>query len=240
MFAFYTLALLIVFLGTVLNISGSLHINALLLHFYEPHKVLLLTTTFLTLGALARTIVFWKEIKWDEAVGLTLYGILGGFMGGYFIGFIPGKIIALIFILSGIYFVYRFFKKQQSHHSHSNLILAGFVTSFLQAFGVSVGPLRQGYLFAKNYTLQEVHGTIAVTFVLSGTAMIAGMSFNRPISYSDITPVLILFPCMLVTIFIGKKILYKIPKHIADYIIIYSLILSLLVALPKVIELLNS
>lgn len=237
MFAFYTLALVVVFLGVVLNISGSLHINALLLHFYEPHKVLLLTTVFLTLGSLARTIVFWNNIKWKETLGLTVYGIIGGFVGGYYIGLIPGKVIALIFIISGLYFLYRFFRKESAHHSHSNLIVAGLVTSFLQAFGVSVGPLRQGYLFAKGYTLQEVHGTIAVTFLFSGIAMVFGRSFNEHIAFVDIAPIFILFPFMLLTMIIGKKILFKIPKKVADYIIIYSLIFSLLAALPKVIEL---
>lgn len=239
MFPFYSLALLVVFLGVVLNISGSLHINALLLHFYEPHKVLLLTTVFLTLGSLARTIVFWKNIQWKETKWLTIYGVLGGFIGGYSVGIIPSKIIAVIFIASGVYYIFRFYKKQDTHHSHTNIFLAGFVTSLLQAFGVSVGPLRQGYLFTKGHTLQEVHGTIAVTFLLSGSSMVLARLFHEHIALSDISPILLLFPFMLLTMVFAKKILFKIPKHVADKIIIYSLIVSLLAALPKVIELLR-
>jgi uncharacterized membrane protein YfcA len=240
MLAFYVLALIIVFLGIVLNISGSLHINALLLHFYEPHKVLLLTTVFLTMGALSRTIVFWKHIAWKETLGLTSYGVLGGFIGAYFIGFIPGKIIASIFIISGVYYIYRFLQKKEAHYSHASLALAGFVTSFLQAFGMAVGPLRQGYLFAKGYSLQEVHGTIAVSFLASGIAMVIARSLNEHIVLKDVLQLFILFPFMLFTMYVGKKVLFKIPKRTADYIIIYSLIFSLLVALPKVIELLRS
>jgi uncharacterized membrane protein YfcA len=236
---FYTLALVVVFLGVVLNIPGSVHINALLLNFYEPHKVLLLTTIFLTLGSLARTIVFWKNIQWKETKWLTIYGVLGGFIGGYSVGIIPSKIIALIFILSGAYYIYRFYNKQEQHHSHKNMFLAGFVTSLLQAFGISVGPLRQGYLFAKGHTLQEVHGTIAITFLLSGSAMVFARLFHEKIALNDILPILFLFPFMLLTMLIAKKILFKIPKHVADKIIIYSLVISLLTALPKVIELLR-
>lgn len=240
MFAFYALSLLIVFLGIVLNISGSLHINALLLHFYEPHRVLLMTTTFLTLGSLARVIVFWNNIRWQEVVGLTLYGILGGFIGGYLIGSIPGKVIAVIFILSGLYFIFQYFKKEATQHAHGNLFLAGFITSLLQAFGLSVGPLRHGYLFAKGFTLQEIHGTIAVVFLASGSSMLFARSIREAIPFSDIYPIFILFPFMLLTMYIGRHVLYKIPKKTADYIIIYSLVLSLLAALPKVIELLRA
>lgn len=239
MLPFYALALVVVFLGVVINISGSLHINALLLHFYEPHKVLLLSTVFLTLGSLARTIVFWKNIQWKETKWLTIYGVFGGFIGGYTVGIIPSPVIALIFIFSGVYYIYSFYNKKEAYHSHANIIIAGFITALLQAFGVSVGPLRQGYLFAKNYTLQEVHGTIAITFLLSGSAMILARLFHEHIALSDITPILILFPFMLVTMYVAKKVLLKIPKQIADKIIIYSLTLSLLSALPKVIELLR-
>lgn len=239
MLPFYFLALVVVFLGIVINISGSLHINALLLHFYEPHKVLLLSTVFLTLGSLARTIVFWKNIQWKETKWLTIYGVLGGFIGGYCVGIIPAKIIAIIFMLSGIYYIYMFYNKQETYHSHANIFIAGFVTSLLQSFSVSVGPLRQGYLFAKKYTLQEVHGTIAITFLLSGSAMIIARLFHEHIALSDISPILILFPFMIITMYIAKKILIKIPKPIADKIIIYSLVISLISALPKVVELLR-
>lgn len=239
MLPFYVLALVVVFLGVVINISGSLHINALLLHFYEPHKVLLLSTVFLTLGSLARTIVFWKNIKWKETKWLTIYGVLGGFVGGYSVGIIPGKIIALIFIGSGIYYIYSFSNKKESYNSHKSVFVAGFVTALLQAFGVSVGPLRQGYLFVKNYTLQEVHGTLAITFLLSGSAMIVARLIHERIALSDVTPILVLFPFMVITMYIAKKVLLKIPKHISDKIIIYSLVLSLVSALPKVIELLQ-
>ena len=70
MLAFYSLALVVVFLGIVLNLPGSLHINPLLLHFYEPHRVVFLTMVFLVLGAISRIIIMWKHILWDEALVL--------------------------------------------------------------------------------------------------------------------------------------------------------------------------
>lgn len=240
MFPFYFLALLVVFLGVVLNIPGTLHINPLLLHFYEPHKVLLLTTVFLILGSISRTIVFWKNIQWAEAKYLVLYGILGGAIGGYSVGILPGIVIALLFIASGLFYLYRYYKKQPAHHSHANVFLAGFVTAFLQSFGISVGPLRQGYLFAKGHTLQEVHGTAAITFLASGSAMILGRLPHEKILLADISPILILFPFILTTVYLGKKVLIKIPKSLSEKIIIYSLIISLVTAIPKVIELFYS
>lgn len=72
MFLFYSIALVIVFLGMIMNLPGSLHINPLLLHFYEPHKVLFLTMVFLLMSAVTRIIVLWKHILWDQVLLLSV------------------------------------------------------------------------------------------------------------------------------------------------------------------------
>lgn len=236
MLAFYSLALIVVFLGTVINLPGSLHINPLLLHFYEPHKVLFLTTVFLVLGALARIIVFWKDILWEDALSLALYGVVGGIVGGYFVGIIPQKVIVAIFILSGCMYVYKYFKKvtqtTETKSKQYGLFISGFITAFLQSFGMSVGPLRQGYLFAKGHSLPIVQGTIAVVFLASGIGMLSARLIHESISVHDVLSILVLFPFMLITVFLGKKVIYKLPKKITDYIIIYSLIFSIALAIP--------
>ncbi len=235
MLAFYSLALVVVFLGTVINLPGSLHINPLLLHFYEPHKVLFLTTVFLVMGALARIIIFWKDILWEDAFGFAIYGLIGGIVGGYFVGVIPQKVIITIFILSGFMYIYKYFKKVahvDTKNKHYGLFVSGFITAFLQSFGMSVGPLRQGYLFAKGHSLAVVQGTIAVVFLASGIGMLSTRLIHESIPFHDMLSILVLFPFMLLTVFLGKKVIYKLPKKVTDYIIIYSLIFSLALAIP--------
>lgn len=235
MLAFYVLSLLVVFLGVIINLPGSLHINPLLLHFYEPHKVLFLTTLFLVMGSVARIIVFWKDIIWEDAIGLAIYGIFGGIVGGYFVGIIPQKVIVAIFILSGFTYVYKYFKKTahlETKNKHYSLFISGFLTAFLQSFGMSVGPIRQGYLFSKGHTLPIVQGTIAVVFLASGLGMLSTRLLHESIPINDVLSILVLFPFMLITIYLGKKVIYKFPKRTTDYIIIYSLLISLVLAIP--------
>jgi uncharacterized membrane protein YfcA len=233
MLAFYILALAVVFLGTIINLPGSLHINPLLLHFYEPHKVLFLTLIFLALGALARIFVFWKLILWREAITLGVWGLFGGFFGGYFVGYIPQKIIVYIFFITGIWYLYTFFaKKEGTKPKQHSAFISGFVTAFMQSYGLSVGVLRQGYLFSKGYDLPTVQGTIAVVFLIGSFGTILARAMNEHFLLSDTLPILGLFPFMLITVYVGKKIIYKMPKKLQDVIIIYSLILSLLLAVP--------
>jgi hypothetical protein len=123
-------------------------------------------------------------------------------------------------------------KEKQSNPKKHGLFMSGFVTAFLQSFGLSVGPLRQGYLFSRGHNLVTVQGTIAVVFLASGIGMIISRLLSEDIPLRDSFSILILFPFMLVTMYAAKKVAYKIPKSIQEKIIIYSLILSLVLAIP--------
>lgn len=233
MFAFYFLAIIIVLLGIVINLPGALHLNPILLHFYEPHKVLFLTMVFLTLGALARVIVFHKQILWKEALPLGLLALIGGFIGGYFVGMIPQKVIVALFFISGfIYLTKAIFKKEKNQPSKHGVIIAGVITAFLQAFGISAGAIRQGFLASRGYDLPTIHGTAGVAFIIGSFATITARMMHESFDFHDVLPLLLFFPFMLLTVYIGKKIIYKLPKKIQEVIIIYSLILSLALAVP--------
>lgn len=233
MFAFYALALVVVFLGMILNIPGSLHINPLLLHFYEPHRVVFLTMVFLVLGAISRIIILWKHIVWHEAIPLAVWGFFGGVLGGYFVGIIPQKIIVLLFFISGCTYIYKFYHRHsEKPPTQHGRFLSGFITAFLQAFGMSVGVLRQGYLFSRGYDLITVQSTAAVVFITGGIATIATRMLHEPFFVKDTISILGLFPFMLLTVYFAKKTVYKIPKKLQDAIILYSLILSLVFAIP--------
>ena len=155
-------------------------------------------------------------------------------IGGYFIGIIPEKIIVGIFFLSGFMYLYKYFTKGAApeKHNHYSLFISGFITAFLQAFGMQVGAIRQGYLFSRGHSLQVVQGTIAVVFLASGVATLSARLLNESIPLRDTLSILVLFPFMLLTMHLAKKIVYKMPKKLQDGIILYSLIFSLLFAVP--------
>jgi uncharacterized membrane protein YfcA len=233
MFLFYGLALVIVFFGVIINLPGTLHINALLLHYFEPHKVLLLSTVFLLLGAVSRIVVFWKQIVWREVYWFSVYGVFGGLVGGYFVGSIPDKIIVLIFIISGLTYLYKYIsQKKQGKESGFGLFVSGFLSSFLQSFGMSVGVLRQGYLFSRGYTLEQVHGSIAVVFLVSSSGILFSRFMKESFTFSDILPMLYLFPPMILTMYFAKGLMKKIPMRVHKAIILYSLIASIILSVP--------
>lgn len=238
MIVFYVLALIVTFLGVVINLPGSIHINPILLHFYDAKTVLLLTTTYLTLGALSRVIIFHKEVVREDLFKIILLAVFGGVTGSFFIGIIPEKVIVILFIISGIKFLYEFYTKKSidKKSTKSGLFISGFFVSFLQAFGIGAGNIRQGNYFKKGYDLQAVQGTCAVIFLASGLATVLSRFAFEDIDPNKLLLILPIFPFILVTVYLGKKVLYKIPKSVQEKIIVYTLIISLLSVLPKLLK----
>lgn len=93
MLVFYVIAVIVSFLGVVVNLPGALHLNPILLNFYDAHTVLFLTTIYLGMGALARLFFFWENIVWHEALHLIPGAVIGGTLGAFFVGYIPEKLL---------------------------------------------------------------------------------------------------------------------------------------------------
>lgn len=236
MIIFYIIAIIVVFLGVVIGLPGGVHINPVLLHFYEPHMVLLLTTFLLTMTATCSIIIFWKHIRWNDAVRLALYGIAAGILGGYLIAIIPSKVVVALFFVSGGLFLWSHYKKKTDRVQKYGLFFSGFCVSFMQAFGISAGTLRRAYLRSRGYDFEEIYGTISLGYAATGISILATRMRHEDIPLSITYQIIILFPVVFLTIWLGKKTIRHIPKNIQDAIVIYSLILSLLLAVPYLLK----
>ncbi len=133
-----------------------------------------------------------------------------------------------------MFYIWRVYKKNtiNTEPKKRDAFFSGFVSSFLQAFGMSVGVIRQAYLFSQGHNLQTVQATIAVVFLSGGIATIITRLFFEDGYWDEALSLLGLFPFMLLVVYLGKKVSYKIPHKIQEGIILYSLIATLILALP--------
>jgi uncharacterized membrane protein YfcA len=232
MLTFYILAIIVVFLGVVIGLPGALHINPILLHFFEPHTVTFLTTVLLLMTSLSSIVIFWKHIQWRDGLYLSLYGALGGAIGGLLFGYLPPQLVVILFFASGFSFLWNHYHKKEQPLSRYGLFVSGFLTSFLQAFGISAGALRRAFLLSKGYSIQEIYGTIAVAYTVSSGGIVITRMVNEHIPFSLLHQILVLFPVIFITVVIGKKMMGLFSKKIQEFIVVYSLVVSLLLAIP--------
>lgn len=231
MLVFYVLSIVVVFLGVVVGLPGAIHINPILLHFFEPHIVTFLTTALLLMTSTSSIIIFWKYVQWKDALLLAFYGLLGGIAGGLLFGYLSPRVVVVLFFISGFGFLWNHYHRKQSIHKYG-LFVSGFLTSFLQSFGISAGALRRAFLQTKGYSLQEIYGTIAIAYTVSGGGIVVTRMLHEDIPFTLLYQILILFPFIFATVFVGKKMMGLFSKKIQEYIVVYSLIISLLLAIP--------
>jgi uncharacterized membrane protein YfcA len=246
MILFYAIAILLNFLSTVFLLQTTMHLSPILLHFYAPKDVLTLIMSLYICGALARVIVFWKDIVWESLFKFITLGALGGVAGGLLLNYIPDIFIIIVILFSSAYFLYKFIINKTSvnkssdnkgvKHSYYELFLSAFMSAFIQVFGMSGGSLRQGYFFSRGYTIANVHGTVAIIYIVAALMTILTRYLSNDINMYYFWTTLPIFPLILITTFYGKKLLFKIPKIWQDRIIIYSLIITLLSTIPLVFK----
>lgn len=245
MIFFYLIALVVTFLGVVINLPGTVHMNPILLNFYDVKTVLFLVAIYKTFDSLCRIIVFRKEIVKEHLVQIVILGMFGGLVGSYLLDYINEKILILVFLFSGFKFLYEYYSKKKNqvsslektltkkHEIFLDTFIAGFVASFLQVFGIGTGPIRQGYYLSKGHSLGSTQGTVGFMFLFSGLAIVSTRVFFGGMDPKLILVILPLFPFILAIVYFGKYVIYKIPKVWQDRVIIYSLVISLLTVLPK-------
>ena len=155
MIIFYILAVLVTFLGVVINLPGSLHINPILLHFFTASDTLLITTLLLTQNAICFLWIYREDLRLQGMLKFCIYGIFGGMLAGFLIGRIPDKLIVFIFFVSALkYLVEYYFPRINKFEGKGDFFISSFLASFLQTFGMSVGNIRQGYFLKRGYSLR--------------------------------------------------------------------------------------
>lgn len=83
-----------------------------------------------------------------------------------------------------------------------------------------------------NTILQVPTKFIITIFIFSSISTLGTRFFVEKVDPEFTLRLLLLFPIMLLTTFLAKKVLYKISKDLQDKIIIYSLIVSFISIIP--------
>lgn len=80
--------------------------------------------------------------------------------------------------------------------------------------------------------MQAVYATISVAYSVSAVGILAARSIQEDLSLSLLYQLLLLFPAIFITILVGKKMMGMFSKKVQEFIVVYSLIVSLALAIP--------
>ncbi len=167
--------------------------------------------------------------------------IVGALLGALLYVYI-NEVVALSIVLGFVvYFtVQKILQLQGKKQSVSKLpkVVAGLVSGFFQGGGFSGGSVREGYLYAKGLTLQEVRATGAaigaISFILA--TLVRGLSGQ--LDYSTLWLLIPLIPVLIAGTFLGRHITIKLSTKWQNIIIVGVLILSIFILIFELVKLL--
>ncbi len=210
---------------TVLNIivplSGSATVTPLLAILTDPHKAIGLAIFYFFLSSLVRLYLFRKFIQWEEAKHLIIPSAIAVLLGSLSLVVVSTTLLYIIVLGSAVYFLLKKlkiieWKKAQKLTSS----LVGVFSGFLQGTGLAGSDLRNSHLYSQGLSISEVHGTTAVIGSLNFFIATVTRLLTQQMELVDLSPLIFIFPFIVIGTLTGRLTLNKIDKKLADYIVI--------------------
>ena len=228
----YALLGLSALINVIVPMSGSSTVTPLLALIIDPHQAIGFASAYFVLSSAVRAFFFRKNIQWSEVRTLLLPSIVAAAFGALALVTIPTTWLLTIILGFCIYFLLKKLGVWPRSNDSSLALnrFIGVLSGFLQGTGLAGGDLRSQYLYSHNLNMAEVHGTTAVIGVANFLTATLVRLYTGQLTFLNITPLIYLLPIIIFATWIGKYLLFKIPKKIADWIIIaimISVVLSL-------------
>lgn len=220
---------LVLALSSVLNIivpiSGSATITPLLALITDPHKAIGLTSFYLVMSGIIRIFLFRKDIDWREIRILFVPSVVAAILGALAIVAVPANFLLILVFFSAVYFLWQRIHPQEKKSNSLVNYLVGLFSGFLQGTGLAGSDLRNSYLYAQKLDIKQVHGTTSLIGTGNFLAATIVRLLTHQLSLPDLTPLLALFPLIIVSILIGRHILYKLSKDTSNTIVIVTMVI---------------
>ena len=233
LFVFIALLLLTV-VNAIVTLPGSSVVTPLLTVFMSPKYAIAFATIYFLISSCILVIIYKKYLRLDMLRMLLPSSVIGA-VGGAFLFVYINELVAVLIVLGFVaYFTLRkiqqlYVKKHKNRQSKSSAPVAGLFSGFFQGGGFSGGSIRDGFLYSKGLSLQEVRATSpAVAMVIFVIATVIRV-FNHQLDYSTLWLLIPLTPVLIAGTLAGRYITVKLSAKWQNVIIISVLVLSVIV-----------
>lgn len=224
------------FLNILVPISGSATVTPLLAVLTDPHRAIGLASFFFCLSGIVRVALFRTHIQWREVKILLPVSLIAAFFGALSLIALNETLLLLIVLGFTVYFFLKRVEWIPTKKTSTYTVgIIGLLSGFLQGAGLAGSDLRNGYLYGKKFDLAQVHGTTAV--IGASNFLLASMVrlWTHQLTVPDLTPLLWLFPFIVVGSLLGRTVIYKLKKETTNAIIGGVMIVIMILLAQKII-----
>jgi uncharacterized protein len=234
----FLLIFLILFALTVVNavvpLPGSSVVTPFLTAFMPPKNAIAFATIYFLMSSIILIILYRKYLRKDMIVSLLPASLIGATAGAFLYIYI-NEIVALCIVLVFVtYFTYKKvtqIQNKSASKTHMPKVAVGAISGFFQGGGFAGGDIRNGYLYAKGLSLQEVRATTAAVgsanFLLA--TIIRGV--NGQLNFSALWLLIPLIPILILGTILGRYLTFKLSIKWQNVFILGVLFLSIAILL---------
>ena len=220
-------------LSTVVGFGSRILIIAVLTLFIGIKEAIFIATLFSILEYVMKTVYFRSYINVQLAARLCSYMIPGIALGLFVFKYLDVHLMQILFSLFILaYIPYSLVKIKVKHHlGQFWLFLLMFIFGFLESVIGSGGPLLASILIYEGNKRHKYIALASILFLVSALIRIFGYHMLRTFNVEYLF-MIYLFLITAAGIYIGEKLLKKLPAGLFNYVVLFVL---LLVALKNLV-----
>lgn len=232
------------FLNIIIPLSGSSTQTPLIAALTgDSHYAIAVSGWLLMISCGMTAFIFRNDIRRDYLWKLSPTSVIGSVLGALTLIQLPNWLVTSVLFFLAVHFLYKKVlhllnknkqkeEKKKAHHLMSSAV--GLLSGFLQGTGLSGASVRTNFLYSENLKIEEVRGTSNIlNFFIFAVASIIRFSEHQIVFIDMFKWTLIFTPILLISVYLGRKVLIKLSDKVKDSIVILTMIYIIVKLLMK-------
>ncbi|MDN5274948.1 MAG: sulfite exporter TauE/SafE family protein [Candidatus Saccharibacteria bacterium] len=245
---FLILAVLIfmAILNAIIPLPGFSFFIPLLSTVMSTQGALTFATIYFLISSSIIVFVFRKYLRKELIILLLPASIIGALAGSFFSAALNEKLLTAVIFIFVVYFLIKKIRalkqptdkevKKSSKKERHTVAFVGIVSGFLQGGGLGGGDVRNGFLYAKGLTMQEVRATTAAVGV--GNFLIAMITRGATghIVIEQLWVFLVMIPLLVGATYIARHITTKLNHKMQNGIVVGLMVVAVGLLVIKLVQ----
>jgi uncharacterized membrane protein YfcA len=233
-------------LNAIIPLPGFSFIVPLLTTVMSTQGAVTFTTIYFLISSGIIVFVFRKYLRKELVILLLPTSIIGALAGSFFSASLNEKLLTAVILIFAVYFLTKKIrtlwqspretsKKPNKRERHA-VAFVGIVSGFFQGGGLGGGDVRNGFLYAKGLTIQEVRATTAA--VGAGNFLIATIirGVTGHIVFEQVWVFLVMIPSLIGATYIARHVTTKLNQKTQNGIVIGLMTAAVGLLIAKLVQ----
>jgi len=233
-------------LNAIVPLPGFSFIVPLLTTVMTTQAAVTFTTIYFLISSTIIVFVFRRYLRKNLVWLLLPASLAGAFIGSFFSASLNEKLLTAVILIFVTYFLIKKLltmgrppakpAAKSSRRERHTVAFVGLVSGFFQGGGFGGGSVRNGFLYAKGLSLQEVRATTAAVGMGNFLAATITRASTGHIVLEQVWVFLLMIPLLIAATYIARHITAKLNHAVQDRIVVGLMIVAVGLLAVKLLQ----